>query len=147
MNRAWRPQADQSSALDTTKGGMITIRDEQLQTLSQRAFERTAIAHVSVHFPRHVAALGTEGTQRAVRSAREAAAGLGFRAEREIAHYIDLSFMFGPGFHNSPRHAWAGAILADQSIADPRNRMARLYEAAIDHLRQLAAVPEVAQGV
>ncbi|NRR33349.1 hypothetical protein HSX11_24540 [Oxalobacteraceae bacterium] len=126
---------------------MITIRNEQLQTLSQLTFEPGAIAHVSAHFPRHVAALGPEGTRRAVRSARAAAAELGFHGEREITHYIDLTFMFGPGFHRSPLHAWAAAILADQNIADSRHRMARLYEAAIGHLRQLATIPELAQGV
>jgi hypothetical protein len=126
---------------------MLTIRTAQLQTLSQLAFERGAQGHVARYFPRHVAAMGPEATLQAVRAAHETAARLGFREEREISHFIDLSFMFGPDFHANPLHAWAAGILADRAITDPRHRMARLYEAALGHLRRLAAASEAVQGV
>lgn len=126
---------------------MFTIRAAQLHELSHVAFEAMAVAHVTRYFPRHVSALGAEETRRAVRAARAAAAALGFPGERELAHFIDLTFMFGPDFQSKPMHTWAAGILADRTIADPRSRMARLYEAALNHLRQLAAAPGAQPGV
>ena len=118
---------------------MVTIRVTQLQELSRVAFERTAVAHVAEHFPRHVAALGPQGTLDAVVAARDVAYGLGFRGEREVTHFIDLTFMFGHGFHASGQYAWAAPILEDRARGNARNRMDRLYAAAIGHLERLAA--------
>jgi hypothetical protein len=118
---------------------MMTIRAAQLQALGRAAFERSAVAHVSRHFPRHVAALGPQGTLGAVDAARRAAIEFGFDDDRDILRFIDLTFMFGHGFHGTDTCGWAAPILDDRTRGNARNRMDRLYAAAIGHLRRLAA--------
>lgn len=126
---------------------MVTIRRAQLLELGRVAFERTVVAHVTRHFPRHAAALGEEGTLAAILAARDVASGLGFEGEREITHFIDLTFMFGHDFHASGRHAWAAGILNDAAHGNARNRMDRLYAAAVGHLERLVAGASTATHV
>ncbi|APR81036.1 Hypothetical protein A7982_06383 [Minicystis rosea] len=117
---------------------MFTIRTAQRDELGRVAFESAVLEHVTTFFPRHVAALGPAETRKAIRAARAGAVRQGFEGEREIAHFIDLTFMFGPGFPEAP---WAARILADRRTVEAHARMARLYDAAIEHLRSLSVLP------
>ncbi|APR76789.1 Hypothetical protein A7982_02136 [Minicystis rosea] len=112
---------------------MLVIHRAQKQILARDLFHRWILEHVARFFPDRCAALGPAGVRAAVEDATRAARELGFDDRDDIGQFIDLTFMFGPGFP-AAEHLWARRVLEDPSEPDPRRRMNRLYRAA---LRQL----------
>ena len=118
---------------------ILTIRKEQMDALDRGSLEEWMVGHLNTHFPLHCQSLGLGGVRQAVRNAVEEALRRGFASRRDQAHFVDLCFLLGPDFHSNPRYGWAGRILVDSATPNPRHRMDRLYAAAIDYLRTLAA--------
>jgi len=121
---------------------MLRIRKAQMKALEKEQLEVQIRAHLAECFPQHCEALGPAGTREAVRYGIERARTYGFEAESDLCQYIDLMFLFGQDFEEAPELAWAGEILKDRSPESPGDRMRRLFEAAVRHLRQLDEAAE-----
>jgi hypothetical protein len=116
---------------------MLKIRNAQMKAFEREQLEVQLTAHLLECFPPHCEALGPARTREAVRYGIERARTYGFEAASDLCQYLDLMFLFGQGFEDSPELAWAGEILKDRSPKSPGDRMRRLFEAAVRHLRQL----------
>ena len=115
----------------------MKLNETQMQALSdgsQREFEDRLIAHCRAYFPDQCHALGEDATRDVIRGGVERARDYGFRVELHVCLYINLLFTFGDGFDTSEDPAWPHAILNDESIQDPADRIARLCDAASEHL-------------
>lgn len=87
-------------------------------------------------YPERYAFQGEEATALMIRDAIAKADGYGIRDKAGVFVCIKHMFMLGSGFDHDPFHPWAGAILRDDSIASESERIARLYQAEIDHIAQ-----------
>jgi hypothetical protein len=115
---------------------MLTIRTAQKKALADALFERWLHEHVWRFFPRRCEALGAARLRAVLSRAVGAARRLGFVRDGDVAHFVDLTFLFGVGFERSPRHPWVRPVLDDASGVDPRERMARLRQAALEHIER-----------
>ena len=118
---------------------MLIIRQEQMNVLTASRFEAWLVRHLNNHFPAHCRALGPDGFPRAVHDSLAAGRSFGFTGS-ELAQFVDLTFLFGENFSSKPQYEWAACILNDDVTTTPRQKMDRLYGAALDYLRSLAAV-------
>lgn len=112
---------------------MITLSQDQLQTFDETASRRFAarvVRHIERCFPR----LAGEAEARA-RDALERGRALGFRSERQLLRFVNLSCVLGPGFEE--RSAWARAAVRKDAPADAR--LAALQRGASRALAEEAA--------
>jgi hypothetical protein len=117
---------------------VLVIRKAQERALGRALFDNWILVHVGRYFPEHCAALRSAGVSAVVTEAVAAARQLGFEGDSEVTRFVDLTFMFGPGFHHGERWPWARRALDDKTLSEPRQRMERLYGDALDYLRAAA---------
>jgi hypothetical protein len=58
-------------------------------------------------------------------------------SERGMAVYIGLMLLLGSAFDADPQFSWAQSILNDPAIPDESERVKKLYESAVEHLKRL----------
>ncbi len=112
---------------------------DAFSTSSLHRFETELTAHFRDHLPVHYHALGEEGTRQAIRYGIERARSYAIQTEPGIATYIRHMFLFGRDFDRDPQLSWAGRVLLDMSILNERQRIERLSESSLEHLRALDA--------
>jgi len=116
---------------------MMRIRKEQNNELAKAAvkrFEDFMVVHLNEFFPEHCKALGKDGTREVIREGIERARTYSIVSERDVCKFIDLKVALGRSFDTDPALPWAARILNDKSIPDPRQRLNRLHEMALDYL-------------
>lgn len=115
---------------------MITINPDQqaaLNALSRENFVERVTTHLQRFFPQHCAALGPAGVREAIDRGIVRAGHYGIVGERDVVLYLDLMFAFGPDFDTDPNLPWAAAILTDERVPAPKQRINRLHDAALAH--------------
>lgn len=120
---------------------MIVINPEQqaaLNALSRENFIERVTGHLQRFFPQHCAALGPDGVREAIDHGIDRAGGYGIVGERDVVLYLDLMFAFGRDFDTDPNLPWAAAILTDERIPAPKQRINRLHAAALAHTADAA---------
>jgi hypothetical protein len=121
---------------------MFKIRKEQLDALSKaslKSFEERMVTHLNKFFSPQCEALGDAKTREAIHYGVGRAKGYGIMAERDVCKYIDLMFAFGRDFDKDPSYSLAADILNDKSNQDPTQRIEKLFEIALQQVRQAAA--------
>ena len=114
---------------------MLVIRREQMNILSwkmRKAFEDRMVLHLKEFFPDQCEMLGEKETRAAIRYGMERAETYGLGAESDLAKYLNTMFTFGRDFDRDPELPWASAVLNARDGSTPSERLARLYEVAID---------------
>ena len=110
---------------------MLTFQPGQVDALarhSERNFIDRLYDRVTAAFPRKTRALGPRSTRTLVESEFAAARRHGFATERQIAHYVDLTFFAGARLAKCD---WARPVIEDD--ADPERRIRRLQTEARRH--------------
>jgi hypothetical protein len=113
---------------------VLTIRSEQMQVFADRVdadFQQRLVTHVAQMFPERAVAMGPTALRLRVRQAVARARFHGFQSERQIASFVDLEFLCGPGMDRRP---WALPILKDRQHP-PDARIRRLQIAARHHAK------------
>ncbi|APR79316.1 Hypothetical protein A7982_04663 [Minicystis rosea] len=116
---------------------MLTIRRHQSALFVQIAIDRfvgALVAHFREHLPRHFEALGEDGTRSAIRYGIGRARSYGIESESGVRVFIQMMFVFGPGFDTHPKLPWASRCLTAEG--DERTRLHALIAEAEDHLRE-----------
>jgi hypothetical protein len=115
---------------------MLTIRQEQFQTLGRAMFESWMAGHLAEFFAEEMSGLEPAEIRSRIRAAVEQAGRYGFVADSQVCRYVDLTFILGPDFDRDPSLPWVGEILSDERLKSPAMRMDLLYEAAQDHVER-----------
>lgn len=117
---------------------MLTIRRDQILALRKsldRALQTRIVEHATKCFPEHYAALGarriTEAVAEGMRDARRA----GLETDRELCEFVNLMFVFGPGFQDRPGFEWVRGEIA--KVDDARPRAVRLRQRANQTIAKL----------
>lgn len=116
---------------------MLVIRTEQLSALGRApraAFEAELIRHFERFYPEECRRAGAGNVGDMVRLGIDRAGMHGYYVRREIGLYINLMVMLGSAFDRDPQIPWALKQLNDLSIADPFDRIQRIFESALDYL-------------
>jgi hypothetical protein len=79
-----------------------------------------------------------------VESGLQAASRYGIKSQRGMAVYIGLMLLLGSSFDTDPQFPWAQSILNDPSRSDESERVKKIYESAVEHLKRL--VPRAAHA-
>lgn len=108
------------------------VRPEQVAALEQVAhsdLEARIAAQLRPILPSQYQQMAEQDLRKAIRYGIQRAASHHITGDTDVARYVGLMFAFGPDFDRDPRLLWASAILNDPNLADPRLKMARLWEA------------------
>lgn len=125
---------------------MLTIRKEQIEVFENIAiqkFYRKLIPHVYEHFPSHAKYLGENAVLAVIENGCKQALSYGFKSERDLCLYSDLTIMVGVGFDTDPQLPWATEILSDKSLKDPWDKMDKLWDRAMTYLESVIGTEEV----
>lgn len=107
----------------------MLIRDEQLVALRgvrQKEYEKRLAAHLRKYFSETCTDLGERGLRDAVRYGIKRAKAYGIQAERDVAKYLNLMFVFGRDFDTDPRFPWAASMLRSTDYG-PTLRINQVY--------------------
>lgn len=113
------------------------VPDEELLSASLPDFYTRATAHLKETLPRKCEIVGEPALRQLINRAIEVAAGYKITTARGCAFLLAAMFMLGSGFDKDPQVPWAGKILRDESIIDQRERVDKLFAAAIECLKKL----------
>jgi hypothetical protein len=116
---------------------MLVIRETQIQAFSDKMeqdFEERLRRHVELTFPEKARRMGPEGVRGTIRAQAQAARRHGLTTERQIATWVNLEFMEGPGFERRP---WARQVLGNKRL-EAEARIRRLEVQARYHHRRAA---------
>lgn len=115
---------------------MLSIRPEQMQTLSEAArkgFDDMMVVHLKKFFPQRAKVAGEAKLREFIRSGVKRAATYNIKAKRDVSRYIDLMMTFGPDFDKDKQLPWAGEILKTRN--SPELKISVLLKTAGKHLR------------
>lgn len=121
---------------------MFKIRKEQLDALSKaslKSFEERMVIHLLKFFQPQCEPLGDARVRETIHYGIARAKSYGIIAERDVCKYIDLMFAFGADFDKDPNYSLAPQILMDKNTPDPTQRINKLFETALEHVRQAAS--------
>jgi hypothetical protein len=116
---------------------MLVIRDTQMQAFSdqmEQHFEERLRCHIEYTFPEKAGRMGRQGVCGTIRAQAQAARRHGLQTERQIATWVELEFMEGPGFERRP---WARQVLSDKRL-EAEAKIRRLEVQARYHHRRAA---------
>lgn len=116
---------------------MLKMRPEQMDEFarnSERDFEDRLAAHLRECFPEECAEFEEDDLLDEIAYGMRRAEAHGFESELDVCRYVDLMFAFGAEFDTARGFESLQAVLYDESIESPTERMDRLYEAAMQHL-------------
>ena len=118
----------------------MIIRKGQMEALSiymMKSFVDRMVKHVKQTYRVKFEKQGEEAIRERIRSGIERADYYGIIVEREVAKFIDLTFMIHPGFDTHPEAPWIGEILDDDSLYGGE-KIAKIHKQLPDRLRELA---------
>lgn len=110
----------------------MKIRDEQLEAFTEdrtAKFEQYMVDHLRRWIPDQCAELGQEEVRKRIRNGIDRAAMHDIYGQRDLARFIDLTFVLGPRFVQGPEHPWARRILEDKRVT-PTEKVDRLCDEA-----------------
>ena len=93
---------------------MFVIRDavwDQLGEAAHADFVRRMRMHLKEFFPERLARTTAEQVTRFIEQQISRAEQYGIVTEIDVARYIDLAIVLGPGFDTGDRHPWVKEIL------------------------------------
>jgi hypothetical protein len=96
---------------------MITIRDEQLNALTQaryEEFETRATEHLREFFPEQVVAMPVERFREFIRRCVDRARTFGLTSEQAVICFAHLSLLLGEGFDSEPRWPFVPFLLRQE---------------------------------
>ena len=123
---------------------MLKVRAEQMQVFEAhalRAFEDEMVAHSKEFAPHLSAVLGDEQLRVAVQTAISKAGEYGFTLRGPIRLFVELTFLFGSGFHDDPQYPVIGEVL--RSEAPEMTKANRLHEWHNEYLEKVAGPENV----
>jgi hypothetical protein len=91
-------------------------------------FTEHTLTHIRKLYPEKYALVEETGMRGLIQTGLRRAAGYGITSPRGTGIMIGMMFLLGHRFDIDPQFHWAKAALQDESIADPNERVARLYE-------------------
>jgi hypothetical protein len=118
---------------------MFNIRKEQLDALSEASlknYENRMVIHLNKFFQPQCKLLGDAKLRETIHYGIARAKSYAIISERDVCKYIDLMLAFGRDFDKDPNYSLAQQILTDKAILDPTQRINKLFETALAHLRQ-----------
>ncbi len=118
----------------------MVIRDSQRQALQQSKqddFVERLMAHFRKVWPDNVAAIGP-GYREWIAAGVVAGNRYGLQTEQEIARFVNLWFVWGRGFEDTPEHRWAAIILHDKE----RKSHVKIHQLSYETKMRLAARKE-----
>ena len=118
----------------------LRIRQEHIQAMQPvvlAGFEQKVVAHLKASFPEQTDLLGDEHAREVARYGLHRAQARGITAEREVLLWITLMVLLGSDFDEDVQLAWVQQTLGDPALADPIDRMDRLYEEAMTYLDRI----------
>lgn len=104
---------------------LFLIRREQMRVLAEattETFEENVAAHLRAVWPDETEGMTEEVVRQWVRYAIEKGRRYEIETEFDVARFLDLMFLFDPGFDEDPRYPWAEEILNDPRL-DGRMRV------------------------
>jgi hypothetical protein len=120
----------------------LVIRNAQMQALgagSQSRFEDVLAAVFLRNYPRECRQAGGDAAILAwVRLGLARASAAGYRSRFECGRWLSLMFILGADFARDPQLPWVREVLADPALTDATDRVALLYEQALDYLGDTA---------
>jgi Domain of unknown function (DUF4123) len=124
-----------------TLAHMFLVRREHEELLDQKAllkFQFQTLEHLKRCFPEQCHFLKDATLLDLVRHGIEQARSYGILDQLNVGQYIDLLFVFGPGFERNSNLPWAREILTDPACQCATLKINRLYEAGLDFLARVA---------
>jgi hypothetical protein len=118
---------------------MFTVRSPQMSALGLPAFEREMVMHVGQYFPERFIMMGEPAAMETVRAAIHQGASHGIVLKRDVCLYLTCMLALGSHFDRDPKYAWALAILNGEEIGDASQRMTRLKEHMLEHVKVFPA--------
>lgn len=110
----WSKHRPQSLAPPSSLS-LLRIRRDQTRVfgdLARQRFDRWLVGHVHRHWPDRIARIGDDSALGAVlREAVARANAFGIARSANIARYVNLVMLLGPGFPDDARVSWAGDLL------------------------------------
>ncbi|APR88658.1 hypothetical protein A7982_14007 [Minicystis rosea] len=119
---------------------MLTIRRHQAALFVQIAVDRfvdATVAHFREHLPEIFGAIGEPMIRETIRYGIGRARSHRIESESGVRVFIQMMFVFGPGFDSDPRVPWASRCLL--AAGDEVARVRLLIASAREHLNGLAA--------
>lgn len=114
---------------------MLQIRLAQLapfQTEAERRFEYRLAEHLREFFPLARHSMDASERSHFIHFVHEKAKNLGFTSERAVCMMLNCVLFLGSEFLTDPMYPWAAAILQDQRLKNPAQRIERLADKALD---------------
>ena len=98
---------------------MFVMRKRHMDGFAKSAaetFEDRMVGQLNSRFPAECNELGDEGVRQRIRDGVDRSATYEIRTERDVAHFIRLTFGLGPKFDTSRKTSWAKEILQDTQV-------------------------------
>ena len=98
---------------------MLTIRPDQLQTLSElmlKQFEDRMVTHLRAMYPDATQAKPEAELRRLIQEGIVRARGYQVKTENNVRRYLECMVSYGTRFDSGPETAWAGKILRDAKL-------------------------------
>ena len=98
---------------------MLTIRHDQLQTLSEvmlKQFEDGMVVHLQSAFPDQAGTMPESNLRQMIQQGVKSAANYKVETEADVQHYLELMFQIGPDFDTNSQSAWAQPILKREDL-------------------------------
>jgi len=105
--------------------------DEILSSFNAEFYQRT-VALLNLPLSKKSEQLGERVLRKVINHGIKSAKSYGISSERGITLFIVAMFLLGSGFDHDPQFPWATRVLNDQSITDQKERVDRLFAAAIE---------------
>lgn len=98
----------------------LSVRQDQMTAMAARSredFERRLVGHLRKAFPEQSQQASDAELLERARPAVDTAQKHGIKAEYDTVRFVDLTFLFGVGFHTSPDAPWAHGVLEVKALA------------------------------
>lgn len=97
----------------------LVIREQQLEAFSavaEEEFQSRLLHHVREVFADKLDGADETVLRSRIAAAVETARGYEIVIERDVCHFVDLTFLFDPKFDKNPKLPWAREILTDATL-------------------------------
>lgn len=118
---------------------MLTLRPEQVakfDEVAQKRFEDWMVLHIRECFPDDSKEHSEANIRQLIRYGIKRGASYVIESGPDLCKYIDIMVMYGRDFDLDPELEWPQEILSDRELADPTDKVASLYAAAIADLAE-----------
>jgi hypothetical protein len=100
---------------------------------------RDAMGFFAELWPQKHSYVGEAALGRLVAQGYKSARGYGFSSEPDVGVFAGFMFLLGHQFCADPMHPWASAALSEKSVADPSEKLRRMYAEGMKVLDKVAS--------